>query len=60
MKVLTVAEVAREIGKSESWLRKADSSRRIPRAKRDANGWRYYTPDEVEKIRRIAWPEELG
>jgi DNA-binding transcriptional MerR regulator len=43
MYMLRVNEAARELGVSESWLRRADKGGRIPKARRDINGWRLYT-----------------
>lgn len=38
-----VSEVARELQPSERWLREAEKKGKIPKAKRDLNGWRVYT-----------------
>ena len=40
MPLLRVNKVARELGVSETWLRRAEQQGRIPKARRDMNGWR--------------------
>lgn len=56
MRLLRVNEVARELGCSESFLRRAEKRGRIPRARRDLNGWRVYTEDDVQKLRQFFVP----
>ena len=57
MKFYTVSQVAREIGRSEKWLRQADRIGKIPKAKRDYNGWRIYTGNDIEQIQQILTPK---
>ena len=52
-KVLTVSEAAREIYRSERWLRNAEAKGKIPKAKRDLNNWRVYTPEDIAKLREL-------
>lgn len=52
-RVLKVAEAARELGRSERWLRKAEAEGKIPKAKRDLNGWRVYSNEDIAKIRNL-------
>jgi len=56
MRLLRVNEVARELGCSESFLRRAEKRGRIPQAKRDINGWRIYTEDDVRRLRKLFIP----
>ena len=56
-KTLTVSEAARELGRSERWLRSAEVTGKIPRARRDINGWRVYTSDDVSELRRLILPD---
>ncbi len=49
-KVLTVSQAARELGRSEKWLRNAERMGRIPKARRDLNGWRVYTSEDIAKL----------
>lgn len=52
-KVLTVSEAARELGRSEKWLRNAERMGRIPKARRDLNGWRVYTSEDIAKLYKL-------
>ena len=52
-RVLTVSEAARELGRSEKWLRNAERKGKIPRARRDLNGWRVYTPEDIAKLQEL-------
>ena len=55
-RVLRVAEVARELGYSERFLREAEKKGKLPKAKRDLNGWRVYTQEDLERLRDILVP----
>jgi DNA-binding transcriptional MerR regulator len=55
-KALTVAEAARELGRSERWLRQAEHKGKIPKARRDLNGWRVYTLQDIATIRELLVP----
>lgn len=55
-RLLTISEVARELGCSVEWLRAAEVTGRITTARRDINGWRRYSPQDVEQIRRLLFP----
>ena len=52
-RILTVSEAARELGRSEKWLRNAERKGKIPRARRDLNGWRVYTLEDVAKLQDL-------
>ena len=52
-RVLTVSEAARELGRSEKWLRNAERKGKIPRARRDLNGWRVYTSEDIAKLQEL-------
>lgn len=56
-KLLRVNEAARELGISESWLRRAEQRGRIPKARRDMNGWRVYTYADIATLRQILFPD---
>jgi DNA-binding transcriptional MerR regulator len=43
---LTVSQAARELGRSEKWLRNSEVKGKIPKARRDINGWRIYTIED--------------
>ena len=55
-KILNVAEAARELGMSERWLRHSEETGKIPKARRDLNGWRVYTKEDIDKIRQLIYP----
>jgi DNA-binding transcriptional MerR regulator len=55
---LTVAEAARHIGRSERWLREAERKGKIPRARRDLNGWRVYTGEDLERLKALLVPRD--
>ena len=52
-RVFTVSETARELGRSERWLRQAEAKGKIPKAKRDLNGWRVYTLEDIAKLKKL-------
>ena len=54
-----VSEAARELGYSEAFLRRAEKTGRIPRAKLDLNDWRVYSYDDIETLRRFLMPTAL-
>ena len=53
MESITVSKAARELGCSERWLREAEKEGRIPKARRDLNGWRVYTAKDIAKLREL-------
>jgi DNA-binding transcriptional MerR regulator len=55
-RTLTVSQAARELGCSEKWLRNSEVKGKIPKARRDINGWRIYTIEDIEKIKRLLVP----
>jgi len=55
-RTLTVTEAARELGRSERWLRDAEAKGKIPKARRDLNNWRVYTEEDIAKIRQLLVP----
>ena len=56
--VLTVSQVARRIERSERWLRQAERKAKIPKARRDLNGWRVYTEDDIERLEALLVPRD--
>lgn len=57
---IRVAQAARKLGCSEKWLREAERRGRIPKARRDSNGWRYYTEADIDILRRFLFGESVG
>jgi len=56
LELMTVSKTARQLGCSERWLREAEKAGKIPKARRDLNGWRVYTEEDIEEIRRLLFP----
>lgn len=54
-----IGEVAKEVDRSTITLKKKEAAGIIPKAKRDTRGWRYYTEDDIEEIRRLLEEERL-
>jgi DNA-binding transcriptional MerR regulator len=52
-RTLSIAHSARELGVTPSWLRFGERLGSLPLARRDQNGWRYYTPEDIERLRRL-------
>ncbi len=46
-----ISEAARELGLSAEWLRQGEKRGSLPRAKRDRNGYRYYTAEDIDRLR---------
>jgi len=49
----TIAEVAEALGVSPSWLRFGERLGAIPLARRTPGGHRYYTPEDLVRLRRL-------
>jgi DNA-binding transcriptional MerR regulator len=46
-----ISEAARELGISAEWLRVGEKRGYFPPALRDRNGYRYYTEEDIERMR---------
>ncbi len=46
-----ISAAARELGLSAEWLRKGEKRGSLPLARRDRNGYRYYTEEDVDRLR---------
>lgn len=46
-----ISEAARELGISAEWLRAGERRGFFPSARRDRNGHRYYTREDIERLR---------
>ena len=46
-----ISEAARKLGLSAEWLRQGEKRGALPRARRDRNGYRYYTAEDLERLR---------
>jgi len=54
--ILNVSQAARQLERSERWLRDAERRGKIPKARRDLNGWRVYTPEDIAKLKELLIP----
>ena len=50
---LTISEAADELGVTPGWLRFGERLGALPLARRNSNGWRCYTPEDIERLRRL-------
>lgn len=50
-RILGISEAARELGLSADWLRQGEKRGALPPARRDRNGYRFYTPEDIERLR---------
>lgn len=55
-RILTVSEAARQLQRSERWLRNAEAKGKIPKARRDLNNWRVYTQEDIAKLKELLIP----
>lgn len=51
--ILKVSQAARELERSEKWLRDAEGKGKIPKARRDLNGWRVDTAEDIAKLKEL-------
>jgi DNA-binding transcriptional MerR regulator len=49
----TIGEVADRLNVSVGWLRIGERLGALPLARRTPAGWRYYTSDDLERLRRL-------
>jgi DNA-binding transcriptional MerR regulator len=52
-RTLTISAAAAELGVSAAWLRFGERLGSLPRARRTHSGWRYYTSEDLERLRRL-------
>jgi DNA-binding transcriptional MerR regulator len=49
----TISQAAEELAVSKSWLRFGERLGALPLARRTPAGWRYYTSEDIERLRRL-------
>jgi DNA-binding transcriptional MerR regulator len=49
----TISRAANELGVTASWLRFGERLGALPVARRAANGYRFYTDEDIERLRRL-------
>lgn len=47
----SISEAARRLGLSAAWLREGEKRGSLPKAPRDRNGYRYYTTEDLARLR---------
>jgi DNA-binding transcriptional MerR regulator len=52
-RTLTISQAAGQLGVTADWLRFSERLGSVPRARRVGNGWRFYTPEDIERLRRL-------
>ncbi len=50
---LTIGQAADQLGVSPSWLRFGERLGSLPLARRTHSGWRYYTSEDLDRLRRL-------
>lgn len=50
-RIYGISAAARELNLSAEWLRKGEQRGSLPLVKRDRNGYRYYTEEDIESLR---------
>lgn len=53
---MRIRDIARELGVSPEWLRGLERKGEIPKAQRDRNDHRRYTPEDLERLRALLYP----
>jgi DNA-binding transcriptional MerR regulator len=49
----SISETAKLLGVSPGWLRFGERLGSLPLAQRTAGGHRFYTPEDIERLRRL-------
>ena len=52
-RTFSISKAADQLGVSTSWLRFGERLGALPLARRTPSGWRYYTPEDIERLRRL-------
>jgi DNA-binding transcriptional MerR regulator len=52
-RTLTIGRAAEELGVTPAWLRFGERLGALPLTRRLPNGYRYYTPEDIERLRRL-------
>jgi DNA-binding transcriptional MerR regulator len=50
---LTISQAAEVLGVSPAWLRFGERLGSLPLARRNSVGWRYYTSEDLDRLRRL-------
>ena len=49
----TISEAAEALGVSKAWLRFGERLGSLPLARRTPAGWRFYTAEDIKRLRRL-------
>ncbi len=49
----SISEAASMLGVSVGWMRLGEKTGALPCARRNAVGWRYYTHQDLERLRKL-------
>jgi DNA-binding transcriptional MerR regulator len=52
-RTFSISQAADELGVTPSWLRFGERLGALPLARRTPSGWRYYTPEDIDRLRRL-------
>lgn len=52
-RTLAISAAAAELGVTPTWLRFGERLGSLPLARRTRGGHRYYTPEDIERLRRL-------
>ena len=52
-RTLTISAAAAELGVTATWLRFGERLGSLPLARRTQSGWRYYTSEDIDRLRRL-------
>ncbi len=52
-RTLTIGQAADQLGVSPGWLRFGERLGSLPLARRTQSGWRYYTSEDIDRLRRL-------
>ena len=52
-RTFTIGKAADELGVTSDWLRFGERLGTLPVARRATNGWRYYSSEDIDRLRRL-------
>jgi len=52
-RTFSIGQAADKLGVTSSWLRFGERLGALPVARRTSGGHRYYTPEDIERLRRL-------
>ena len=52
-RIFTISKAADQLGVTSAWLRFGERLGALPLARRGTNGWRFYTSEDLDRLRRL-------